>query len=153
MVRLADIPEPERSLIANLNCPVYGDTPPVAPVVAAKRHVAIVSTAGFILRGERPMLANETGYRAIPSSAPDGDLLCSHVSTNFDRTGFQQDLNVMLPRARLRELEQQGEIGRAADTHYAFMGATSPVKMEDKAREVGRSMLALGVNTVVLAPV
>jgi hydroxylamine reductase (hybrid-cluster protein) len=25
--------------------------------------------------------------------------------------------------------------------------------MEDKAREVGRSMLALGVNTVVLAPV
>jgi D-proline reductase (dithiol) PrdB len=153
MVRLADIPEPERSLIANLNCPVYGDTPPVAPVVAAKRHVAIVSTAGFILRGERPMLANETGYRAIPSSAPDGDLLCSHVSTNFDRTGFQQDLNVMLPRARLRELEQQGEIGRAADTHYAFMGATSPEKMEDKAREVGRSMLALGVNTVVLAPV
>jgi hypothetical protein len=33
------------------------------------------------------------------------------------------------------------------------MGATSPVKLEDKARELGRSMLALGVNTVVLAPV
>ena len=53
----------------------------------------------------------------------------------------------------LRELEQQGEIGKAADTHYAFMGATSPGKMEDRAREAGRSMLALGVNTVVLAPV
>jgi len=152
MVRLADIPEPERTVIAGLKCPVYADTPPVTPVAAAQRHVAIVSTAGFILRGERPMLANETGYRAIPSSAPDGDLLCSHVSTNFDRTGFQQDLNVMLPRERLRELQQQGEI-RAADTHYAFMGATSPLKMADKAREVGRSMLALGVNTVVLAPV
>jgi D-proline reductase (dithiol) PrdB len=75
------------------------------------------------------------------------------VSTNFDRTGFQQDLNVMLPRDRLRELEQQGVIGKAADTHYAFMGATSPEKLEDKARELGRSMLALGVNTVVLAPV
>jgi len=153
VVRLADIPEPERTVIAELHCPAYADTPAVTPVAAALRHVAIVSSAGFILRGERPMLANETGYRAIPSSAADGDLLCSHVSTNFDRTGFQQDLNVMLPRERLRELEQRGEIGKAAQTHYAFMGATSPEKMEPKAREAGRSMLALGVNTVVLAPV
>ncbi|MDH3992719.1 MAG: glycine/betaine/sarcosine/D-proline family reductase selenoprotein B [Gammaproteobacteria bacterium] len=153
MVRLADIPEPERSLIADLNCPHYADTAPTTPVVASQRHVAIVSTAGFIVRGERPMLSSETGYRAIAATVDDSDILCSHVSTNFDRTGFQQDLNVMLPRDRLRELEQQGVIGKAADTHYAFMGATSPEKLEDKARELGRSMLALGVNTVVLAPV
>ena len=153
MVRLADIPEPERSLLADLNCPHYADTAPTTPVVASQRHVAIVSTAGFIVRGERPMLSSETGYRAIAATVDDSDILCSHVSTNFDRTGFQQDLNVMLPRDRLRELEQQGVIGKAADTHYAFMGATSPEKLEDKARELGRSMLALGVNTVVLAPV
>ena len=115
--------------------------------------MAIVSTAGFILRGERPMLSNESGYRAIAATVEDRNILCSHVSTNFDRTGFQQDLNVMLPRDRLRELETEGSIGKAADTHYAFMGATSPEKLEDKARELGRSMLALGVNTVVLAPV
>ena len=153
MVRLADIPEPERTVIADLNCPRYADTPPTTPVAAAQRHVAIVSTAGLIVRGERPMLPSETGYRAISAAVDDGDILCSHVSTNFDRTGFQQDLNVMLPRDRLRELEQEAVIGKAADTHYAFMGATSPEKLEDKARELGRSMLALGVNTVVLAPV
>jgi D-proline reductase (dithiol) PrdB len=153
MVRLADIPEPERTVIADLNCPHYADTPPTTPLAAAQRHVAIVSTAGFIVRGERPMLSSETGYRAIAATVDDGDILCSHVSTNFDRTGFQQDLNVMLPRDRLRELQQQAVIGKAADTHYAFMGATSPEKLEDKARELGRSMLALGVNTVVLAPV
>jgi D-proline reductase (dithiol) PrdB len=153
MVRLADIPEPERTVIADLDCPAYADTAPVTPVAAALRHVAIVSTAGFIGRGERPMLANETGYRAIAATVGDGDILCSHVSTNFDRTGFQQDLNVMLPRERLRELEEAGSIGKAAATHYAFMGATSPNKLEVKARELGRSMLALGVNTVVLAPV
>ena len=153
MVRLTDIPEPERTVVADLNCPHYADTPPTTPAAAAQRHVAIVSTAGFIVRGERPMLSNETGYRAISASVNDGDILCSHVSTNFDRTGFQQDLNVMLPRDRLRELEQQGVIGKAADIHYAFMGATSPEKLEHKARELGRSMLALGVNTVVLAPV
>ena len=153
LARLADIPEPERTVIADLDCPLYADTSPVTPVTKALRHVAIVSTAGFILRGERPMLANETGYRAIAATVGNSDILCSHVSTNFDRTGFQQDLNVMLPRDRLRELEAEGSIGKAADTHYAFMGATSPQKLEDKARELGRSMLALGVNTVVLAPV
>jgi D-proline reductase (dithiol) PrdB len=153
LARLADIPEPERTVIADLDCPVYVDTPPVTAQPKALRHVAIVSTAGFILRGERPMLPNETGYRAIAATVGDGDILCSHVSTNFDRSGFQQDLNVMLPRDRLRELEDRGIIGKAADTHYAFMGATSPEKLEDKARELGRSMLALGVNTVVLAPV
>ena len=153
LARLADIPEPERTVIADLDCPAYADTSPVTPVTKALSHVAIVSTAGFILRGERPMLSNETGYRAITAAVDDGNILCSHVSTNFDRTGFQQDLNVMLPRDRLRELEEEGSIGKAADTHYAFMGATSPEKLEDKARELGRSMLALGVNTVVLAPV
>ncbi len=153
MVRLTDIPEPERTAIADLTCPTYKQTPFTEPPPAKQRHVAIVSTAGFIVRGERPMLSNETGYRAIAAKVGDSDILCSHVSTNFDRSGFQQDLNVMLPRDRLLELEQDGQIGKAADTHYAFMGATNPEKLENKARELGRSMLALGVNTVVLAPV
>ena len=153
MVRLADVPEPERSVIANLDCPAYADTPPVSAQAPEKRHVAIVSTAGFIVRGERPMLANETGYRAIAADVADGDILCSHVSTNFDRSGFQQDLNVMLPRDRLREMAADGEIDRAADMHYAFMGATPPAALEDKAHELGGKLLALGVNTVVLAPV
>jgi len=34
MVRLADIPEPERTVIADLDCPAYEDTPPVKP----RRH-------------------------------------------------------------------------------------------------------------------
>ena len=153
MVRLIDVPEPERTVIADLVCPAYQQTLFTTPLPAKDRHVAIVSTAGLIVRGERPMLSRDTGYRSIAFDVSDGDILCSHVSTNFDRTGFQQDLNVMLPRDRLAELKKDGLIGNAADTHYAFMGATSPEKLEDKARELGRSMLALGVNSVVLAPV
>ncbi|MFT5220860.1 MAG: D-proline reductase (dithiol) PrdB [Planctomycetota bacterium] len=153
MVRLADVPEPERSYMAGLECLPYAPkafTPAVEPGL---RHVAIVSSAGLIVRGQRPMLANDSGYRAIAADVASNDILCSHVSTNFDRSGFQQDINVMLPRDRLRELAAEGSIARAADTHYAFMGATHPDELEDKAREVGRSMLALGVNTIVLAPV
>ena len=153
MVRLADLPEPERSYMAELECIPYKHKPFTKAVAADLRHVAIVSSAGLIIRGQRPMLSNDAGYRAIASDVEDSDILCSHVSINFDRNGFQQDINVMLPRDRLRELEADGSIGKAADTHYAFMGATHPDELEDKAREVGRSMLALGVNTVVLAPV
>ena len=153
MARLADIPEPERSYMAALECLPYAHKPFTKAVDPGLRHVAIVSSAGLIIRGQRPMLSNDTGYRAIAADVEDSDILCSHVSVNFDRSGFQQDINVMLPRDRLNELEADGCIGKAADTHYAFMGATHPGELEDKAREVGRSMLALGVNTVVLAPV
>ncbi|MDH3414232.1 MAG: glycine/betaine/sarcosine/D-proline family reductase selenoprotein B [Gammaproteobacteria bacterium] len=153
MVRLVDVPEPERSVIAELECPTYEHSPFTAPAAPGDRHVALVSSAGFIVRGERPLLPRDAGYRPIASSVADKDILCSHVSTNFDRTGFQQDLNVMLPRDRLRELEHDGTIGKAADVHYAFMGATDPGDLERSARELGQSMLALGVNTVVLAPV
>lgn len=153
MVRLADVPEPERSYLAGLECHRFDYQPFTPPVEASLRHVALVSSAGLIVRGQRPTLANDTGYREIGSEVDDNNILCSHVSINFDRSGFQQDTNVMLPRDRLCELEAEGQIGKAADTHYAFMGATAPEELEDKAREVGRSMLALGVNTVVLAPV
>jgi D-proline reductase (dithiol) PrdB len=153
MVRLVDVPEPERTMIADLDCPSYGNTPFIKAPPADEQHVAIVSTAGLMVRGERPFLARDAGYRAIAYTVADGDILCSHVSTNFDRSGFQRDLNVMLPRQRLMELESSGKIGKAADIHYSFMGATAPDALEDKARELAGSMLALGVNTVVLAPV
>lgn len=153
MVRLVDLPEPERSYVAELECVPYQHKPFTKAVAPKLRHVAIVSSAGLIIRGQRPMLSNDAGYRAIAADVKDKDILCSHVSINFDRIGFQQDANVMLPRDRLKELEADNSIGKAADTHYAFMGATHPDALEDKAREVGRSMIALGVNTVVLAPV
>ncbi|MFT5115223.1 MAG: D-proline reductase (dithiol) PrdB [Parasphingorhabdus sp.] len=153
MVRLIDVPEPERTVIAELDCPSFSSSPWILAADPDQRHVAIVSTAGFIVRGERPLLSRDSGYRSIDASVSDKDILCSHVSTNFDRSGFQQDLNVMLPRDRLIDLEQEGCIGKAASLHYAFMGATDVENLEDQARVLGQSMLALGVNTVVLAPV
>jgi D-proline reductase (dithiol) PrdB len=153
MVRLIDVPEPEQTVIAELDCPSFSSTPWVPATNPGQRHVAIVSTAGFIVRGERPLLPRDSGYRSIADFVSDKDILCSHVSTNFDRSGFQQDLNVMLPRDRLVELEQDGIIGKAASVHYAFMGATEVEHLEGRARALGQSMLALGVNTVLLAPV
>jgi D-proline reductase (dithiol) PrdB len=60
----------------------------------------MISTAGLHLRGDRPFSLGSDDYRVIPGEVKANDLVMSHVSTNFDRTGFQQDLNVIFPITR-----------------------------------------------------
>jgi D-proline reductase (dithiol) PrdB len=77
----------------------------------------------------------------------------SHISANFDRTGFQQDWNVVFPLDRLRELVRAGVVGSLAEYHYSFMGATDPRDMEDTARSLAHIMKKDTVNAVLLVPV
>ena len=77
----------------------------------------------------------------------------SHISINYDRTGFQEDWNVVFPLDRLGELAAEGAIGSVAATHYSFMGATDPVLMEDYAREVAGRLKQDKVDAVILSPV
>ena len=83
----------------------------------------------------------------------DSDLLNSHVSINFDRTGFQEDWNVVFPIDRLNELAADGTIGSVADTHYSFMGAAEPDLIEPHARELAGHLKRDNVDAVLLAPV
>jgi D-proline reductase (dithiol) PrdB len=79
--------------------------------------------------------------------------LISHVSINFDRTGFQEDWNVVFPIDRLNELATEGTIGSVADTHYSFMGAAEPDLIEPHARELADHLRHDNVDAVLLAPV
>ena len=153
MVRMADLPPTKRDSLQSLACPSFADEPWVSGGALSGRTVSIVSSAGLILRGERPVTPHDTRYRTIPHAAADGDVLMSHVSVNFDRTGFQQDLNCVLPRAPLAALAQAGEIGAAAGNHYAFMGATLPEKLESNARKLAGELQSAGVDTALLVPV
>ena len=117
------------------------------------RRVALISTAALQHRDDNPLLIGASDYRVIADDTPDGDLVMGHISTNFDRSGFEQDLNVGLPRARLHELADAGEIGSVATFHYAVMGSTDPVEMEGAAREIAGHLKADGVDTVFLLPV
>jgi len=157
MVRLADLPEWEREhMLEKIPAlPDFGLSPWVAGRPLAERRVALVTSAGLHTRGDRPFGHDSRhDYRVIPSSADAADLVMSQMSVNFDRTGFQQDLNVVFPLDRLKELAAAGVIGSVADFHYSFMGAGSPVtRMEDKAREVARLMKQDGVDAVLLTPV
>ncbi len=111
MARLENLPEPIIKHLADLPCPVFETTPFVEAPIPGERRVAMISTAGLHRRGDRPFSLGSEDFRVIPGDVKANDLVMSHVSTNFDRTGFQQDLNVIFPIDRLREMAGRGEIG------------------------------------------
>ena len=153
MVRLADLPEHESKHLQALPCPTYADTPLRAGPPLHRRRVAIVSTAGLHVRGDQAFTMNSDDYRVIPGDVRAEDLVMSHVSTNFDRTGFQRDLNVTFPLDRLREMAESGVIGEVASYHYSFMGGTDPTFMEKGARKVAAFLKSDRVDGVLLVPV
>lgn len=153
MARLENLPEDEAKHLLSIPCPEYHDTDLAGGPPLSRRRLALVSTAGLHLRSDRPFGVNAGDYRIIPGDAATNDLVMTHISTNFDRTGFQQDLNVVFPLDRLKELAREGTIGSLAEYHYSFMGATDPVQMEGTARTLARIMKNDGVDAVLLVPV
>jgi D-proline reductase (dithiol) PrdB len=129
--------------------------PWVTPPALHKCRIAIVSTAGLQVRGDRPFgpSATATDYRIIPGNTPATELVMSHQSVNYDRTGFQEDHNVAFPLDRLNELAREGVIASVADFHFSFMGAAPIRKIEPKARELAGLLKEDRVDAVLLSPV
>jgi D-proline reductase (dithiol) PrdB len=156
MVRLADLPESDRENMLKKvpTLPRFEQRHWVRGPKLAQRRVAIVSTAGLHARGDRPFGAGGMDYRVIPGDITAGDLVMSHMSVNFDRSGFQEDWNVAFPLDRLNELARDKVIGSVAAFHYSFMGAVSPVtNYEAKAAELAQLLREDNVDAVLLSPV
>ena len=148
MARLSDMPEWERPhhLDKIKALPDYGPTPFAPGPPLARRRVSIVTTAG-------PFEVGSSDYRVIPGDVASSDVVMSHISVNYDRTGFQEDVNVVFPLDRLRELEADGTIGSISGFHYSFMGASQGHTLEGKARELAQLLKRDGVDAVLLSPV
>ena len=153
MTRLTDLPPAQAKRLAELEYPDFATRPWVTGPPLSQRRVAIVSSAGLVVRGESPFRGRDADYRVIPAATKADELLISHISINFDRTGFHEDWNVVFPLDRLRELAAEGMIGGVASTHYSFMGATDPVEMEPYARELAGRLKQDGVDAAILPPV
>lgn len=91
--------------------------------------VALVSTAGISMQSDPPFDADgerrnpwwgDPSYRVIPRTATVRDVIVSHL--HIDPWYILEDLNVALPVDRLAGMEYRREIGRAAPSHYSFMG-------------------------------
>ena len=157
MVRLADLSEYERkrafSRIKDL--PDFNGRPWVAGPPLAKRRLAIITTSGIHRRGDTPFSDGDAAaeYRVIPGDVSGDQLVMSHLSINFDRTGFQQDMNVVFPIDRVKELVADGALGEVADFHYAFMGAAPIPLLKPRAQQIAALLKKDRVDAVLLSPV
>jgi D-proline reductase (dithiol) PrdB len=153
MARIEDIPQTTRDAVVDAPCPSFDTTPFVLGRLLAERRVAIVSSAALIHRGATPFHFGSPEVRFLPAEAPLRDLLVSHVSINFDRSGYQRDINTIYPIERLRELADEGVIGGLAATHYTVMGSTDPVTMEGSADQISGQLRQERIDAVLLSPV
>ncbi len=156
MVRLSDLHESEadhmRARAAAMS-PVES-APWITPRPLRDSTVAIISTAGLHRRSDQPFQAGAVDYRILPHDVDFGDCVLSHISTNFDRSAFQQDPNISFPLDRLREMVADGEIGGLSQWHYSFMGAQpNHEALRETGEEVGRLLAADGVDVGLLIPI
>jgi D-proline reductase (dithiol) PrdB len=154
MARLELMTPPERKHLEDTPCPTFDTHPFVTGKPLNHRRVALISTAGLHGKNDRPFtIVPGDFYRVIPGDIKASDLMMSHLSANFDRTGFQQDWNVVFPLDRLRDLAQEGVIGSVADFHYSFMGANDPLQMEPDVRKIAGLLKKDQVDGLLLLPV
>ena len=154
MVRLTDLHPDDRASLAGKHLPRF-DPPAYVPAPPlARSRIALVTTAGLHVRGDRVFDMASAEYRAIGRESGGGDIVMSHTSVNFDRAGFAEDVNVVFPVDRFRELEASGAIESLADIHYSFMGAyLEPADYAPSARELATLLRGDGVDSVFLTPV
>jgi len=155
MPRLDRLSPAARSNALTLPVEINAGSPFTRPRVAlAQARVAIVTTAGVHLRGDAPFAKADPTYRTIPSDARAGDIVQSHTSIGFDRTGFIEDINVSFPIDRLREMQADGELGPFGPRFFSFMGAqrdVNPIRTTT-GPEVAALLRDDGVDVVLLTP-
>jgi D-proline reductase (dithiol) PrdB len=152
---LADLPDFEREHLLSKNLPPLGPpvwTTPTKPV--NEMRFALVTTAGLHYRDDPAFGFADATFRPIDGHEDPDKLVMSHSSVNFDKTGFAEDVNIVFPLARFRELAAKGIIGGLADVHYSFMGAgLLPGSYENSASQVAGLLKQDRVDAVFLTPV
>jgi len=152
MVHWADIPAGLQANMKERTAP-FEQTPWVEAPNLVEARIAIITTAAIHRADDRPFTGHEGDFRIIPGDVDYRDLAMTHSSINFDRSAYQQDVNVCFPLDHMRTLAESGEIGSVADWHYSFMGSTVPQRMEPAAKEVSKLLLGDKVNLVLLIPI
>jgi len=155
MVKLADIPEYERNHLMSKLLPPLGELPWVVnDKPLSEKKVAIITTAGLNFREDHNFEFVDSSYRALPRDLAASDILMTHASVNYDRSGFQEDINVVFPVDRFKELESEGVIGRLADVNYSFMGGGMlPDVYEANVRDLAKLLKTDGVDAAFIVPV
>lgn len=154
MVRLSDVAPEEREHLLAKACEPFDSKPWAEGPPLRDRRVALVTTAGLHRVEDKAFSLVDLSYRVIPGDIAADELTMTHSSVHFDRTGFREDVNLVFPIDRLRELASEGVVGSAADYHYSLMGAGwPPASIEPTVAELARLLRADAVDAVCLIPV
>lgn len=160
MAELSDLKPASRAFIRRYPFPALG--PP--PLFRLRKplsdcRICLVTTAGLHLRSDRAFsprfIDNDSSFRVIPDHARMEDLEISHTSGDFDRSGINQDLNVVFPVDRLAELSDRHILGSVSAQHFSFMGSLSRTGELRRATapEVARMALSGGTDIALITPV
>lgn len=123
--------------------------------------LALVTSAGISLKTDPPFdmerekreaIWGDRSFRAIPSGTTEADINANHLHINTDY--IIQDINVILPLARMREFEREGTIGRLAPTAYSFYGFQweNTDFLTEAIKPMSERMKEEGVDAVILTP-
>jgi D-proline reductase (dithiol) PrdB len=122
---------------------------------------ALMTSAGISMKSE-PLFDMERekteptwgdpSYRKIPKTATERDIEVNHLHVNT--AYIEQDINVMLPLARFQEFEQEGLIGKLAQTCYSYYGyqLDPTVLLNETMPQVADRMRQEKVEAVLLTP-
>ena len=125
------------------------------PKPLAESRVAVVTTAGLTTDSASLWSQSDEGFTVLPHGTTD--LSFAHFSPNFDRSGFNLDVNTVLPIDRLDQMAADGIIGSVAERHISFMGAQADHNLATMRLDTGPAAAQLlrddGVDTILLTPV
>jgi D-proline reductase (dithiol) PrdB len=116
MVDVNTLPDFMQKYLKGLDCPVFDAKPWVSHGPLSERRVALVSSAGIHQRSDKHFTNGDASYHSILGEVYPSDIVLSHVSVNFDRNTFQQNLNVIFLIQHLADLVDKGIIGFVSPT-------------------------------------
>ena len=123
--------------------------------------LTLVTSAGISLKTDSPFdmerekreaIWGDRSYRAIPRGTNNRDIEVNHLHIKTDY--IKQDINVILPLARMAEFEQEKIIGRLVPTSYSFYGFQwqNTDFLKEAIEPISRRMRLEGVEAVLMTP-
>jgi D-proline reductase (dithiol) PrdB len=128
-------------------------TPAPVKVPLAEARLGLFASVGAHLPTQRPFgPINDLTFRMVPLDVPVAELEFDHPSPI---RGFaQEDLNVVFPRDRLIELQQEGLFGELAPAAVSMLGSITKYTdlVEQTAPLIAETYADQGVDLVLLVP-
>ena len=118
---------------------------------------ALVTSGGLYLKDiqapfDTESIHGDPSFRQIPKTVRQSDIGFAHA--HYDHSLAEQDINTIFPIQRFIELEDEGIIGRLADTHYSFSYVNDVVSLvTETVPEVISQIKGAGVDVLFLVPV